>query len=170
MPRPAKALLLAALLCAAGTGYAETLSGKVVGITDGDTIMVLSAKNEPYKIRLAGIDAPEKAQPFGQRAKQKMSNLVFSQPVSVEWNKRDRYRRIVGKVTVADQDAGLALVTDGLAWHYKKYQAEQTPVDRERYAAAESTAKQKRTGLWADAHPVPPWEWRAKKRTGAPGD
>ena len=93
-----------------------------------------------------------------------MSDLVFDKPVTVEWNKRDRYQRIVGKVIVANQDAGLALVTSGLAWHYQKYEKEQASVDRERYAAAEESAKLKRVGLWGDAEPVPPWEWRAEKR------
>lgn len=148
----------------AGTAAADTITGKVVGISDGDTITVLSPQNEQFKIRLSGIDAPEKAQPFGQRSKEKMSDLVFGKPVTVEWNKRDRYQRIVGKVIVANQDAGLALVTSGLAWHYKKYEKEQAPVDRERYSTAEETAKLKRVGLWGDAEPVPPWEWRAEKR------
>lgn len=166
MPSLAKALLLASLLCVAGAGHAEILTGKVVGITDGDTIAILSPQNEQHKIRVAAVDAPEKAQPFSQRAKQKMSDLVFGRKVSVEWRKRDRYRRIVGKVTVADQDAGLALVTAGLAWHYKKYQVEQSPEDRERYTAAEAVARENRIGLWADAYPIPPWEWRSMKRGG----
>ena len=164
MPSLDRYLLLAALLCAAVSGYAETLTGKVVGVSDGDTIIILSPQTEQHKIRVATIDAPEKAQPYGQRAKQQMSDLVFGQMASVEWNKRDRYRRIIGKVIVSDQDAGLALLTAGLAWHYRKYQAEQSPEDRERYAEAEAAAREKRLGLWADVNPVHPWEWRAKKR------
>lgn len=157
-------LLAAALFFSTCLASAETLIGKVVGVTDGDTVTVLTPLNEQYKIRLAGIDAPEKAQAYGQRSKEKMSDLVFGKPVSVEWNKRDRYQRIVGKVSIADKDAGLALVSAGLAWHYKKYEMDQSPIDRERYAAAEGRARTARFGLWGDADSVPPWEWRADKR------
>lgn len=166
MRSPGKALLLAAWFLAAPWANAETLTGKVVGVTDGDTITVLDAVNDQHKIRLGGIDAPEKAQPFGQRAKAQMSDLVFGKPVTVEWSKRDRYQRIIGKVLVSNRDAGLSLVSSGLAWHYKQYQKEQTPDDQVRYAAAEDAARARRAGLWADPNPVPPWEWRAAKRQG----
>lgn len=164
-----RCVLLAACFLAAGWVNAETLAGKVVGVADGDTITVLDAAHEQHKIRLAGIDAPEKAQPFGQRSKAQMSDLVFGKPVAVEWSKRDRYQRIIGKVLVADRDAGLALVSAGLAWHYKQYQKEQTTDDQVRYAAAEDTARARRAGLWADPNPVPPWEWRAAKRQSPSG-
>lgn len=161
--------LVAAWLFSAGLASAETLTGKVIGVTDGDTITVLDAAHEQHKIRLAGIDAPEKAQPFGQRSKAQMSDLVFDKPVTVEWSKHDRYQRIIGKVLVADRDAGLALVSAGLAWHYKRYQKEQTPDDQARYAAAEDAARARRAGLWVDANPVPPWDWRAARRYSPSG-
>ena len=105
---------------------AETLSGRVVGVSDGDTITVLDADLQQHKIRLSGIDAPEKKQPFGQRSKEHLSLLVFDKPVDVEWNKLDRYKRTIGKVMVADPscaktncpktvDAGLSQITVGLA-------------------------------------------------------
>ena len=169
MRNPVEALLLAACFLSAGWANAETLAGKVVGVADGDTITVLDAAHEQHKIRLAGIDAPEKAQPFGQRAKAQMSDMVFGKPVAVEWSKRDRYQRIIGKVLVADRDAGLALVSAGLAWHYKQYQKEQTIDDQVRYAAAEDAARARHAGLWADPNPVPPWEWRAAKRQSPSG-
>lgn len=159
-------ILAAAWLISTGLVSAETLAGQVVGVTDGDTITVLDALHEPHKIRLAGIDAPETAQPYGQRSKAQMSDLVFGKLVTVEWSKRDRYQRIIGKVLVADQDAGLSLVSFGLAWHYKHYQKEQSSYDQAQYANAENAAKARRSGLWEDAHPVPPWEWRAIKRSG----
>lgn len=153
------------LLCLlAGNASAELITGKVVGVADGDTITVLSPQYEQFKIRLSGIDAPEKAQAFGHRSKEKMSDLVFDKPVTVEWTKRDRYQRIIGKVVVDNHDAGLALISAGLAWHYKKYEKEQSPTDRERYAAAEVSARAARVGLWRDADSVAPWEWRAEKR------
>ena len=93
---------------------ANTLEGKVVGITDGDTITVLIDRHE-VKVRVAGIDAPEKRQPFGQRSKEQLSDCAFGKTVAVEWNKTDRYGRTIGKVIVGDVDCGLRQVQDGLA-------------------------------------------------------
>ena len=147
----------------------------VVGVADGDTVTVLDADKSQHKVRVAGIDAPEKAQPFGQRAKQRMSTLVFGKEVRLEGDKRDRYGRTVAKVWVSPPDcqrcpktldAGLAVLTSGLAWHYKKYQNEQSPEDRERYAFSEDEARSKHAGLWAEANPAPPWEWRKSRRSG----
>ena len=104
---------------------AETLTGRVVGIADGDTITVLDANRQQHKIRLAGIDAPEKAQPFGDRSKQSLSELVFDKQVVVESNKQDRYGRSVGKVLVNGMDANLAQVNTGMAWWYRDYAKEQ---------------------------------------------
>lgn len=156
---------------AAGSAGAETIIGTVVGVTDGDTVTVLDAEKVQHKIRIAGIDAPEKAQPFGQRSKASMSSLVFGKPVEVVAGKRDRYGRTVGKVLVADPgcqpspcaktlDAGHALITMGLAWWYRKYAREQSASDANLYELAESEAQAHRVGLWADAHPTPPWDWR----------
>jgi endonuclease YncB( thermonuclease family) len=149
------------------------VTGRVVGVSDGDTITVLDETKTPHKIRLAGIDAPEKGQPFGQNAKQHMSDLVYGKEVRLEGDKQDRYGRTVAKVWVTPVscpncpktlDAGMAMLTVGLAWHYKKYQKEQSAEDRERYSFAEIEAKAKRAGLWADPDPTPPWEWRKARR------
>ena len=86
------------LFMALGAAHADTLTGRVVGVTDGDTKTVLDANRQQHKIRLGGIDAPEKAQPFGQRSKENLSRLVFNKEVRVDWTKRDNYSRIVGKV------------------------------------------------------------------------
>lgn len=151
------------------------VSGVVVGVADGDTVTVLDAAKNQHKIRVAGIDAPEKAQPFGQRAKERMSALAFRKEVRIEGDKQDRYGRTVAKVWVSPPDcehcpmtldAGLAMLTSGLAWHYKNYQGEQSAEDRERYAFAEYEAKSKRAGLWSMADPVPPWDWRKSRRSG----
>ena len=151
----------------------QSLEARVVGVTDGDTIKVLDANHVEYKVRLAGIDAPERDQPFGQRSKQSLSNAVMGQPVRIEWSKQDRYGRLVGKVWVAPPtpdcrttacpktlDVNLAQLTVGLAWHYKEYQHEQTPEDRGRYAFAEQEARARHAGLWADPDPTAPWDWR----------
>jgi endonuclease YncB( thermonuclease family) len=163
---------LAALLLLLAVGaHAETLLGRVVGVADGDTITVLDADRQQHKIRLQGIDAPEKAQPFGERSKQNLSRMVFGKDVRVEWEKRDKYKRIVGKVWVQPEscptcpmtlDAGHAQITVGLAWWYRKYAGEQSPQDRSAYEFSEQEARERRVGLWADPDPVPPWEWRRR--------
>lgn len=161
----------ALLLLLAFGAHADTLTGRVVGVTDGDTITVLDAERQQHKIRLGGIDAPEKAQPFGEKSKQNLSRLVFNKNVRVEWNKLDRYGRIVGKVWVQPADcptcpmtldAGHAQITVGLAWWYRKYADEQPPQDRGQYEFSEQEAKAKRVGLWQEAEPIPPWEWRRR--------
>ena len=104
------------LFLLACSAHAETLTGRVVGIADGDTVTVLDANRQQHKIRLAGIDAPEKTQPFGDRSKQNLSTLVFDKQVAVEWKKQDRYGRTVGKVLINGIDANLAQVKAGMAW------------------------------------------------------
>lgn len=158
-----KFTIVAALLLAALTCGAATIDGKVVGVSDGDTITVLDANNAQHKIRLSGIDAPEKKQPFGQRSKESLSDLVYDKAVAVETNKRDKYKRNVGKVLVDGLDANLEQIRRGMAWHYKAYEREQPAIDRKVYADAETEAKAARRGLWADAEPVPPWDFRHNK-------
>ena len=142
--------------------HAEAVSGKVVGVADGDTITVLDDTFTQHKIRLSGIDAPEKKQPFGQRSKESLSELVFSKKVTVETSKRDRYGREVGKVLVDGVDANLEQIKRGMAWHYKAYEREQSPHDRVLYSESEGVAKRDGIGLWRDGIPQPPWEFRHK--------
>lgn len=151
--------------------FADTLTGRVVGIADGDTITVLDAVRQQHRIRVAGIDAPEKAQPFGQRSKENLSRLVLSKDVRIEWDKRDRYGRIIGKIWVQPSDcprcgltldAGLAQLSAGMAWWYRKYASEQSAEDRGRYEFEEDEARARRVGLWQEVDPVPPWDWRRK--------
>ena len=153
-------LLLVAALLTALSVHAETLGGRVVGVSDGDTVTVLDAANKQWKIRLMGIDAPEKKQAFGQKSKANLSDLVFDKQVTVEYSKKDKYGRTVGKILVDGVDANLAQVKAGMAWHYKQYQKEQTPVDRSLYSEAEDRARAGHIGLWADSNPTPPWEFR----------
>lgn len=160
------ALFFAALLLPL-QAHSDTLQGHVVGVTDGDTITLLDASKTQYKIRVAGIDAPEKKQPFGQRSKESLSDLAFDKDIIVEWSKKDRYGRVIGKlINRQGRDLNLEQVKSGMAWHYKKYEKEQSPEDRKLYAAAEDAAKGKRVGLWSDPNPVPPWEYRKEKRNG----
>lgn len=127
---------------------------------------MLSPAVELRRVRLVGIDAPEKGQPFGAAAKRVLSDLVFDRQVVVSASKQDRYGRLVGKIVVAGTDANLHMVRMGYAWHYKKYEREQSLDDRERYAAAEVAARIGRQGLWVDAHPIAPWDFRNKRRHG----
>jgi len=158
--RQVLAPILLALAC---TANAETITGLVVSVADGDTITVLDADKVQHKIRLAGIDAPEKMQAFGNRSKESLSALAFDKTVNVETSKRDRYGRQIGKVLVNGQDVNLVQVERGMAWFYRKYQREQSPNDQKLYEAAEDTARADKRGLWRDADPMPPWEFRHSK-------
>ena len=144
--------------------HAEILSGRVVGVADGDTVTVLDASRQQHKIRLMGIDAPEKKMPWGNRSKQSLSDLVSEQQVQVEYSKKDRYGRTVGKVIVDGVDTNLAQIKAGMAWHYKQYQREQSVADRAAYARAEEEARASKRGLWKDTEPVPPWDWRKSQK------
>lgn len=156
------ALLFAVLLALAGNARAETLSGRVVRIIDGDTLVLLIAGNVQERVRLTGIDCPERGQAFGTKAKEALSGRVAGETVTVEWDKRDRYKRIVGKVIDGQGDTNLSLVRSGMCWWYHKYAHEQSPEDQSLYEEAEETARGERKGLWRDPHPVPPWEWRKR--------
>ncbi len=164
----ARAYLLAALTIAAAA--ASPISGRVVGVSDGDTVTVLDASKRTHKVRLLGIDSPEKSQAFGERAKQSLSDLVFNKQVTVEGGKQDRYGRDLGKIMLDGQDINLEQIRRGMAWHYKQYARDQAPEDRQAYAEAEIAARQKRLGLWQDSQPVPPWSYRraAKEQAQAP--
>lgn len=137
----------------------KSIIGKVVGIADGDTITLLT-ENQQLKIRLAGIDAPERNQDFGQKSKQFLSSLIFGKTVVVNATKIDKYGRIVGQIFHDKLDANLEMVKVGLAWHYKKYETEQVALDRKAYADAEISARNKRQGVWSIPNPIPPWEFR----------
>lgn len=142
---------------------AATLQGKVVSVADGDTLTVLDDKKNQHKIRLHGIDAPENAQAFGQKSKQSLNHLVHSKMVTVEFEKKDKYGRTVGKVLLNGTDVCLEQIKLGMAWHYKQYQSEQSKEDRDTYAQAEQTARAQVVGLWKDKSPTPPWEFRRQR-------
>ena len=135
------------------TAAAADFEGRVVGIADGDTLTVLHER-EQTKVRLAEIDAPEKAQPFGQRSRQSLAELCSQQPVRVADKGRDRYGRTIGRVWCAGVDANAEQVRRGMAWVYDRYAADQA------LYALQAEARAAHRGLWVDAHPVPPWEWR----------
>lgn len=132
-----------------------------MGVTDGDTITVLDADHTQHKVRLTGIDAPERKQAFGNKAKQHLASMVFGKTVTVQWFRRDRYKRILGKVMMEDQDINLEQIRAGFAWH--GYQRYQLPADRPVYAETLEISRMNGLGLWADSLPVPPWDYRRKR-------
>ena len=143
--------------------HAEVLVGKVVGVSDGDTITVLDTTKTEHKVRLMGIDAPEKKQDFGTQSKRALSNLVYQKPVTVEYKKQDRYKRKIGKVILDNQDICLQMVQDGWAWHYKDYEKEQSKIDRDLYSQAELKARDEKRGLWQAGNAVAPSSFRKKQ-------
>ena len=140
------------------SAQAETLEGKVIKIADGDTLTLLTPSNQQVKIRLAGVDTPERKQPFGNKAKQALSNLAFQKQALVEIAAKDRYGRTIGVVFVDGLNVNAELVKQGMAWVYRKY------TDDKRLYTLESEAKQAKRGLWLDENPIPPWEWRRGRR------
>jgi endonuclease YncB( thermonuclease family) len=173
-------LFLASLLALPLSALAEPRECLVVGVRDGDSLTARCGEPDAYEqieVRLAGIDAPEMRQPFGRRARDAMSELVYMKDVELDCIKTDAYGRSVCKVMVAPEsasdgpltlDAGLAMLTTGLAWWYRAYAHEQTPQERGQYEFAEFEAKAKHAGLWRDAAPVAPWDWRKTHRVERP--
>lgn len=136
-----------------------SISGRVVGVADGDTLTVLDAESQQHKIRLAGIDAPEKAMPFGQVGKQKLSEMCFGKQATVTVVNTDRYGRTVGDVQCEETHANEEMVRGGFAWVYRHYDK-----GFEYFYPLEQAAKDAGLGLWADADPTPPWQWRHSRR------
>ncbi|MBL6077729.1 thermonuclease family protein [Belnapia sp. T18] len=140
--------------------HAADFAGRVVGITDGDTLTVLTAEREEVRVRLAEIDAPESSQPFGTRAKQALSSLAFGRQARVIVVDTDRYGRTVARVYVGGIDVNAEIVRQGTAWVYGRYSRD--PV----LLGLESGARRTRQGLWIlpESERVPPWEWRQQHR------
>jgi endonuclease YncB( thermonuclease family) len=136
----------------------KIISGKVIGISDGDTFKLLVEGNQTIRIRLYGVDAPEKSQDYSTQAKQKLSDLIFSKRVDVKQINIDRFKRIIGVVYVEDKNVNEELLRSGYVWHYTQYSK------NEQWAKLQREAQKKRIGLWSKANPTPPWQWRKEKR------
>jgi len=150
-------LLVLALALAVGVAHADEFSGRVVGVADGDTIAVLR-DHRAVTVRLQGIDAPEKRQAFGQRAKQFAASLAFGNTVTVHVTGRDRYARLLAEVTLPDgRSLNQELVRAGFAWWFRKYSHDM------RLARLEEEAREERRGLWADPAPEAPWNYRSRR-------
>ena len=146
----------AALAAPSGSLKNTRLNCQVVGISDGDTITCLAA-NTPHRIRLAGIDAPESKQAYGRRAKQALSQYIYRRDVHIRISDTDRYGRLVGTVYLDGSDINRQMITSGWAWAYRRYAGAG-------YINAEATARRQKRGLWQDANPVYPQDFRHRRQ------
>jgi micrococcal nuclease len=135
----------------------DTYTAKVIGVTDGDTIVVLTTDNKQIKIRLEGIDCPESHQDFGEKAKQATVQMCFGKEVTVKKSGVDRYGRTLAYVYVGDLCINKELLRLGLAWHYKQYN------NNEELAKLENEAQAKKIGLWSQPKSIAPWDFRHNK-------
>lgn len=140
-----------------GHAAASGFSGQVVGVVDGDTVDVLH-QQQTIRIRLAGIDAPERRQAFGQRARQALADMTFHREVEVIPSGTDRHGRVLAVLTIKGVSVNVQLVRAGMAWVYRAYTTDP------QLFAAEREAQESRRGLWADPNPVPPWDFRRQPR------
>lgn len=147
-------------------------------VVDGDTLVVVDSNRLEHRIRLSGIDAPEQGQPFSDRSRQHLVDMVQDKDVRLTWSKTDSYGRFVAKVTLQQRDCpatpcnvvavdvNLAQLAAGMAWHFKRFEREQDADERRQYVSAEQRARSSDVGLWADADPVAPWDWRQRPAEG----
>jgi endonuclease YncB( thermonuclease family) len=145
---------LLALIIIVAPAIAADFKGQVIRVLDGDTIEVLHEK-KPERIRLYGIDCPEKGQAFGQKAKQATSSLLFGKDVRIETHGRDKHRRTLGTVFDGDLNVNQELVKEGWCWWFRKFVPKDLTLKQ-----FEQEAKEAKKGLWADPNPVPPWLYR----------
>ena len=153
-------LMIIFVLCSIVAG-AQTYPGKVTAVKDGDTVEML-VNGKPLRIRLFGIDCPEKGQPFGEKARQYTARLCFGKVVKAKKVDMDRYGRTVAEVSLPDgSDLNMQLVQAGYAWQYTYYSKSVEMTQ------AQASAKAARRGLWQHAHPIEPWAWRKQHRRAA---
>lgn len=134
------------------------LKGKIIHISDGDTVHLLTDKKEKIKIRLNDIDAPESKQAYGNKSKENLKKYIYQKNVIVEYKKKDKYKRVLGTIYYQNKDINIQQVKDGYAWVYKKYSKNSN------YFKAEKGARSKKLGLWSDKNPIEPWEFRKNKK------
>ena len=138
---------------------AHTLKGKIVRVSDGDTVVVLDSTNTQHRVRLDGIDCPEKGQAFGKKATDFVKNITSkSEFVTIVWKKKDRYGRILGYLIVDEVNVNKELLRNGLAWHYKHFNKDKELAD------LEQQAKDKKLNIWSESNPIEPYYWRKGKR------
>ena len=149
---------LLALIILSSYLFSLELIGKVVKVSDGDTVTILTSNKTQHKIRLNDIDAPEKKQAFGNKSKDNLAKYIAGRTVTVEYQKKDKYKRILGTIYYNNRDINLQQVKDGYAWVYKQYS------NKQNYIKAEREARSSKKGLWRDNNPTEPWEYRKQKK------
>lgn len=155
--------LPALLLLLSISAFGAELRGVVERVIDGDTFDLCSDRGEPYRIRLSGIDTPERGQPFYAQARESLSDLIEGKYVIVVWSKTDRYKRILGTVLLGSVNVNLEQMRGGFAWYFKRYASDVPEIERLQYEAAETEAREAKRGLWQQQQAIPPWEWRRRK-------
>lgn len=148
-----------AVLLGVTVASAQKFAVRVVGISDGDTFTVINQDKLQLKIRIFGIDAPEKGQDFGNKAKQALSDFIMGKVIQIDVQSKDSWGRLISYVyTPEGRDVSLLMLQEGMAWHFVKYD------DTEKYARAEAKARTKKKGLWSQPNPIAPWDYRSGKR------
>mgnify|MGYP001161472210 FL=1 len=155
-------LLLVCILFS--THAVANIDGVVQRVVDGDTIHVETVDGKKYKVRLLGIDAPELLQPYGMASKKNLKDLIQGRNVKIITNKKDRYKRVLGKILLEKKDINLIMVRQGFAWHYKRYIKDQAKNDVSLYSIAQDFAEDQQLGLWKEPISIPPWDWRRNNR------
>lgn len=143
---------------------AERFMARVEHVPDGDSLTVRSQDGRRLKIRMAGIDAPEIGQPHADVSRDHLRSRIGDQPVEIDPVKNDPFGRLVARVWIGGEDLGLIQVSQGHAWHFERYEAEQTGRERTAFRQAQARARAERVGLWNERHPTPPWDYRAAER------
>lgn len=151
-------LLLVLLIFSSYLFSKDIIQGRVIKVTDGDTMTVLTKNNKQIKVRLYGIDCPEKGQDYYQVAKNYLATAVHNKNVRVEVQSKDRYQRTVGIIWHNNTNINLNLIQQGLAWHYTDFDKSQS------FANAQEKAKTAKINIWSKKKPVAPWEFRKSKK------
>lgn len=158
-----KSLIITFTLIFSSIVFAD-ISGKVIKVTDGDTINIRDNDNKTHKIRLAGIDAPEMSQPYGEESRTQLLGLVYGKEVVIQTKKKDRYGRIIGTIYHDGKDVNLIQVQAGMAWWYEYYKDQQSPEDQRLYSTSHERAKKGKVGLWEDPLAMNPYKWRKRNK------
>lgn len=164
LSRSTAIFLLFLLSAASCVAQVTPFTAKAVDILEGDAFTVLDSKKKEHKIRLAGIDAPESGQAFGDKAREHLSELILDQQLMIFSTRTDRYGRLVSQVFLYGKEISLAMIRAGFAWHLKEAEKEQPEKERAVFAAAETDARKAKLGLWADPDPIPPWVFRSERQ------
>lgn len=159
-----KTLSLVALILTTCITVAETISGQVASVADGDTLSLVDVNQRRRIIRLAGIDAPEKLQEFGPQAKQQLTQFCLGKKAQAQVRTTDRYGRTVARVSCEGVDVAALMLEKGMAWHFSRYASTQPGQESDSDKAAQTLAKTGRVGLWGMPEPIAPWDWRANHR------